>query len=195
VHGPTEPLDAGAGGDDGPADVLVRTRAGLTRYRYASHPFDVVGWDGCLYPHRLSIHDFAPITGRLHQPPPVHQTFAAPGLVVCSFVPRALDDHPLAVPVPYNHANVDSDEVLYYCDGDFTSRRGAGIERGSMTLHPAGFVHGPQPGSVEAGLGATRTDELAVMIDTFRPLGLTAAARGCDDIEYPWTWAGAARVR
>ncbi|HLM65807.1 MAG TPA: homogentisate 1,2-dioxygenase [Acidimicrobiales bacterium] len=188
IHGPEEPLVV----DDGEADVLVRTRGGLTRYRYAHHPFDVVGWDGCLYPHRLSIHDFEPITGRIHQPPPVHQTFAGPRFVVCSFVPRRLDDHPLAVPVPYNHANVDSDEVLYYCGGDFTSRRGAGIEAGSLTLHPAGFVHGPQPGSVEAGLGRPSTDELAVMIDTFRPLGLTAAARGCDDGTYPWSWASAA---
>jgi len=190
LEGPAEPHVVAPEGDDGEgADVLVRTRAGLTRYRYAHHPFDVVGWDGCLYPYRLSIHDFAPITGRVHQPPPVHQTFAGPGFVVCSFVPRRLDDHPLAVPVPYNHANVDSDEVLYYCGGDFTSRKGAGIGAGSLTLHPAGFVHGPQPGSVEAGLGATWTDELAVMVDTFRPLALTAAARACEDADYAWTWS------
>jgi homogentisate 1,2-dioxygenase len=187
LHGPDAPLvHDGDGGDVG---VLVRTREGLTRYRYAHHPFDVVGWDGYLYPYRLSIHDFAPITGRVHQPPPVHQTFAGPRFVVCSFVPRRLDDHPLAVPVPYNHANVDSDEVLYYCGGDFTSRKGAGIEAGSMTLHPAGFIHGPQPGSVEAGLGKEQTDELAVMIDTFAPLLLADGARACEDADYAWSWA------
>ncbi len=166
------------------------SRDGLTRYSYAHHPFDAVGWDGCLYPYRFSIHDFEPVTGRVHQPPPVHQTFAGPNFVVCSFVPRKLDYHPLSVPTPYNHANVDCDEVLYYCAGDFTSRKGAGIAAGSLTLHPAGFVHGPQPGSVEASLGAEATDELAVMIDTFRPLQLAAAARACDDAAYPWSWQG-----
>jgi homogentisate 1,2-dioxygenase len=189
LHGPDAPLVVDEAEQDAEADVLVRTRAGLTRYRYAHHPFDVVGWDGALYPYRLSIHDFAPITGRVHQPPPVHQTFAGPRFVVCSFVPRRLDDHPLAVPVPYNHANVDSDEVIYYCGGDFTSRKGAGIEAGSMTVHPAGFVHGPQPGSVEAGLGAERTDELAVMVDTFAPLLLAPGAFACEDPAYPWSWA------
>jgi homogentisate 1,2-dioxygenase len=192
LHAPTSPLLAapGEGGADG-VEVLVRQRTGLTRYRYAHHPFDVVGWDGCLYPYRLSIHDFEPVTGRVHQPPPVHQTFAGPGFVVCSFVPRKLDYHPRAVPTPYNHANVDSDEVLYYCAGDFTSRKGAGIGAGSMSLHPAGFVHGPQPGSVEASLGTESTDELAVMIDTFAPLQLAEGARACDDPDYPWTWAQA----
>jgi homogentisate 1,2-dioxygenase len=178
-------------GDDG-VEVLVRQRAGLTRYRYAHHPFDVVGWDGCLYPYRLSIHDFEPITGRVHQPPPVHQTFAGPRFVVCSFVPRKLDYHPAAVPTPYNHANVDSDEVLFYCEGDFTSRKGAGIGAGSISLHPAGFTHGPQPGSVEASLGAESTDELAVMVDTFAPLALAGGARACEDPDYAWTWAAAA---
>lgn len=192
LHGPAATLQHdGDHGEDGGVGVLVRTREGLTRYRYAHHPFDVVGWDGCLYPYRFSIHDFAPITGRVHQPPPVHQTFAGPRFVVCSFVPRTLDDHPLAVPVPYNHANVDSDEVLYYCDGDFTSRKGAGIEAGSLTLHPAGFIHGPQPGSVEAGLGKERTDELAVMVDTFAPLQLADGARACDDPDYAWSWGRA----
>lgn len=185
LHGPGEPLLV----DAGEAEVLVRTREGLTRYRYAHHPFDVVGWDGCLYPYRLSIHDFAPITGRVHQPPPVHQTLAGPRFVLCSFVPRRLDDHPQAVPVPYNHANVDSDEVLYYCGGDFTSRKGAGVDVGSLTLHPAGFVHGPQPGAVEAGIGQDRTGELAVMVDTFTPLRLTDAALACEDATYPWSWA------
>jgi homogentisate 1,2-dioxygenase len=186
LHAPDAPLLAG---DGGPVDVLVRQRGGLTNYRYAHHPFDVVGWDGCLYPYRLSIYDFEPVTGRVHQPPPVHQTFAGPRFVVCSFVPRKLDYHPLAVPVPYNHANVDSDEVLYYCEGDFTSRKGAGIGAGSISLHPAGFVHGPQPGSVEAALGAEATDELAVMVDTFRPLALGDAAFACEDPDYPWSWA------
>ncbi|MFP3900195.1 MAG: homogentisate 1,2-dioxygenase [Acidimicrobiia bacterium] len=190
LHAPDQPLLVDGPTDAG-VDVLVRQRDGLSRLTYAHHPFDVVGWDGYLYPYRFSIHDFAPITGRLHQPPPVHQTFAGPRFVVCSFVPRRLDDHPDAVPAPYNHANVDSDEVLYYCGGDFTSRRGAGIGPGSLTLHPAGFVHGPQPGSVEASLGQSYTDELAVMIDTFRPLLLAEGARRCEDPDYPWTWARA----
>jgi homogentisate 1,2-dioxygenase len=193
IHGPTEPWtvdDGDADSTDGEGhDVLVRHQGGLTRYHYLHHPFDVVGWDGCLYPYRLSIHDFEPITGRVHQPPPVHQTFAGPHFVVCSFVPRKLDYHPLAVPVPYNHANVDCDEVLYYCEGSFTSRKGAGIEHGSISLHPAGFVHGPQPGSVEAGLGEERTEELAVMIDTFRPLQLADGARACEDADYAWSWS------
>jgi homogentisate 1,2-dioxygenase len=190
LHAPGTPLvvDGGDGPVDG-VDVLVRHRTGTTRYRYAHHPFDVVGWDGCLYPYRLSIHDFEPLTGRVHQPPPVHQTFAGPRFVVCSFVPRKLDYHPLAVPAPYNHANVDSDEVLYYCEGDFTSRKGAGIAAGSISLHPGGFTHGPQPGSVEASLGRDATDELAVMVDTFAPLALADSARACDDPDYAWTWA------
>ena len=171
-------------------DVLVRTRQGLTRYTYAHHPFDVVGWDGCNYPWIVSIHDFEPITGRLHQPPPVHQMFEGPNFVVCSFVPRLFDYHPLAIPAPYSHANVDSDEVLFYCGGDFMSRKGAGIEQGSITLHPAGFTHGPQPGSVEASIGAAATQELAVMVDTFRPLDLSAAARGATVDDYPWSWSG-----
>jgi homogentisate 1,2-dioxygenase len=191
LHGPDEPLIAGDAAEQ-PADVLVRQRDGLTRYRYAHHPFDVVGWDGCLYPYKLSIHDFEPVTGRVHQPPPVHQTFAGPRFVVCSFVPRKLDYHPLAVPVPYNHANVDSDEVLYYCAGDFTSRKGAGIEPGSISLHPAGFIHGPQPGSVERALGQEATDEMAVMLDTFDPLLLADGARACDDADYAWSWAHSA---
>jgi homogentisate 1,2-dioxygenase len=193
LHGPDEPLLADDGDADQPVEVLVRQRDGLTRYRYAHHPFDVVGWDGCLYPHKLSIHDFEPVTGRVHQPPPVHQTFAGPRFVVCSFVPRKLDYHPLAVPVPYNHANVDSDEVLYYCAGDFTSRKGAGIEPGSISLHPAGFIHGPQPGSVERALGQEATDEMAVMVDTFDPLFLADGGRACDDADYAWSWARSSR--
>lgn len=193
LHAPEEPLVVDDPVPDEGIEVLVRQRSGVTRYRYAHHPFDVVGWDGCLYPYRLSIHDFEPLTGRVHQPPPVHQTFAGPNFVVCSFVPRKLDYHPLAVPSPYNHANVDSDEVLYYCDGDFTSRKGSGIGAGSITLHPAGFTHGPQPGAVEASLGQDSTDELAVMVDTFAPLGLGPAARACEDPDYAWSWAAGSR--
>jgi homogentisate 1,2-dioxygenase len=188
LRGPTEPLQVEA--ED--VDVLVRHRQGVTRYTYANHPFDVVGWDGCLYPYVFSIKDFEPITGRLHQPPPVHQTFEGPGFVVCSFVPRLFDYHPLSIPAPYNHANVDSDEMIFYVGGDFMSRKGAGIEMGSITLHPSGFVHGPQPGSVEASIGAQKTEEYAVMVDTFRPLDLADAAFACEDEGYPWTWAGRA---
>jgi len=185
LRGPGAPLLV----DDEGVTVLVRHRGGLTRYTYAHHPFDVVGWDGCLYPYAFSIHDFEPIVKRFHAPPPVHQTFEGPNFVVCSFCPRPFDFDPDAVPVPYHHANVDSDEVLFYVGGNFMSRKGAGIERGSMTLHPAGFVHGPQPGSLEAALGVPGTDELAVMVDTFRPLRIGAAASGAEDADYAWTWA------
>jgi homogentisate 1,2-dioxygenase len=189
LRGPAEPhVEAGDH-----VDVLVRHRTGCTQYTYAHHPFDVIGWDGCLYPYAFSIHDFEPITGRLHQPPPVHQTFEGPGFVICSFVPRLFDYHPQSIPAPYNHANVDSDEVLFYVGGDFMSRKGAGIELGSISLHPSGFIHGPQPGSVEASIGKERTDEYAVMIDTFRPLGLGDAALACEDTGYAWTWIGDAR--
>ena len=146
---PREPLVVE---QDGPVSVLVRTGQGWSRHCHAHHPFDVVGWDGCAYPFAFSIRDFEPIVGRIHQPPPVHQTFAGPGFVVCSFVPRPYDLDPRSVKVPYHHANVDSDEVLFYAGGDFMSRRGTGIQTGSLTLHPAGFVHGPQPGSVEAAV-------------------------------------------
>jgi homogentisate 1,2-dioxygenase len=185
LRAPVEPLEVD--GED--VAVLVRQRTGLTRYTYAHHPFDVVGWDGCLYPYAFSIRDFEPIVGRLHQPPPVHQTFEAPGIVVCSFVPRLYDFHPEAIKVPYHHANVDSDEVLFYSDGDFMSRAGSGIGVGSISLHPAGFVHGPQPGSLEAARSQDRTEEMAVMVDTFSPLGLSPAARVISDGNYPWTWA------
>ncbi len=186
LRGPTEPLVVDG---EGETPVLVRHRVGLTRMTDLEHPFDVVGWDGCLYPYALSISDFEPITGRLHQPPPVHQTFEGPNFVVCSFVPRLFDYHPQAVPVPYNHHNVDSDEVLFYVGGDFMSRKGAGIGLGSISLHPSGFTHGPQPGSAEAAIGKAGTDELAVMVDTFRPLSLGAGARQSEDGEYAWTWA------
>jgi homogentisate 1,2-dioxygenase len=193
-HAPYCERDLRAPGDPllvegGETEVLVRHRAGLTRYTYAHHPFDVVGWDGCLYPYAFSIHDFEPITGRIHQPPPVHQTFAGPNFVICSFVPRLYDYHPDAIPVPYNHANVDSDEVIFYADGDFMSRAGSGIGEGSISVHPAGFTHGPQPGSVEAAVGKAGTEELAVMLDTFRPLHLGPAARKVEDAEYAWSWA------
>jgi homogentisate 1,2-dioxygenase len=169
--------------------VLVRNRAGLTRHVHAHHPFDVVGWDGCLYPFALSIHDFEPIVGAIHQPPPVHQTFAGPNFVVCSFVPRPYDFHPQAIKVPYHHANVDTDEVLFYAAGDFMSRSGSGIGVGSISMHPAGFVHGPQPGSMERAANETRTEEVAVMIDAFDRLGLSEEARQVADPDYPWSWA------
>lgn len=184
LRAPTEPLLA-EGRD---IEVLVRTRDGLSVHRHATHPFDVVGWDGSLYPLALSIRDFEPIVGSLHQPPPVHQTFAGPGFVVCSFVPRPFDFHPDAVKIPYHHSNVDSDEVLYYVDGDFMSRAGSGIGLGSMSIHPAGFVHGPQPGSYEGSVDAERTEETAVMIDTFAPLQISDVARGIADDAYPRSW-------
>ncbi len=173
---------------EGEAEVFVRHRGGGTRYVFSHHPFDVVGWDGCLYPYAFNIADFEPVVGRVHLPPPVHQTFEGPGFVVCSFCPRPFDFDPAAVPVPYNHANVDSDEVLFYVGGDFMSRRGAGIQVGSVTLHPAGFVHGPQPGSVEASLGEAGTEEWAVMVDSFRPLSLGPAAQAAEDSGYAWSW-------
>ncbi|MPZ89020.1 MAG: homogentisate 1,2-dioxygenase [Nitriliruptorales bacterium] len=185
LRAPEQPLMAE---DPGEAQVLVRHRHGLTRYTYAHHPFDVVGWAGCLYPYAFNIRDFEPITGRIHQPPPVHQTFAGPNFAVCSFVPRKFDYHPLSIPAPYNHANVDSDELLFYVGGDFMSRKGAGIGLGSMSLHPAGFTHGPQPGSVEASIGKEDTDEWAVMVDAFRPLHLGPGARAGEEDTYAWSW-------
>jgi homogentisate 1,2-dioxygenase len=174
-------------------DVLTRHRGPSgptgTRHTYATHPFDVVGWDGCLYPYAFNIADFEPLTGRVHQPPPVHQVFEGHNFVVCNFVPRKVDYHPLAVPMPYYHANVDSDEVLFYCGGDYAARQGTGIGQGSVSLHPGGHTHGPQPGAVERALGMTEVNELAVMVDTFRPLMLGEAARAVDDATYAWSWA------
>ncbi|MDY7083916.1 MAG: homogentisate 1,2-dioxygenase [Actinomycetota bacterium] len=184
LRGPSEPLLV----DEADVEVLVKHRAGWTKHVYARHPFDVVGWDGCLYPWAFSIHDFEPITGRVHQPPPVHQTFEGPNFVVCSFVPRKVDYHPLAVPVPYNHHNVDSDEMMFYTGGNYEARRGSGIEQGSISLHPSGFTHGPQPGAVERALGVEAFDELAVMVDTFRPLDLCEPALAVEDTAYAWTW-------
>ncbi|MDE2127296.1 MAG: homogentisate 1,2-dioxygenase [Armatimonadetes bacterium] len=167
-------------------EVRIRARGAMASYWYPFHPLDVVGWDGFVYPWAFNIADFEPITGSLHQPPPVHQTFEAANFVVCSFVPRMLDYHPNAIPVPYNHSNVDSDEMIYYVNSRFGSRRG--IEEGSITLHPSGLPHGPQPGVVESSLGQTRTEELAVMVDTFRPLQLSAAALPLEDAAYPMSW-------
>ncbi|MFI5497196.1 homogentisate 1,2-dioxygenase [Actinoplanes sp. NPDC051859] len=169
---------------DGPAGL-----AG-TVHVVPEHPFDVVGWDGCLYPYVFNIADFEPITGRVHQPPPVHQVFEGHNFVICNFVPRKVDYHPLAVPVPYYHSNVDSDEVMFYVGGDYEARKGSGINVGSISLHPGGHSHGPQPSAIEGSLGAERFDELAVMVDTFRPLGLGEGGRASDDGKYAWTWAG-----
>lgn len=182
---PTDLLES----DERDVEVLVRHRTGWTRYTYDHHPFDVVGWDGYLFPYAFNISDFEPITGRIHQPPPVHQTFTGPNFVVCSFVPRLFDYHPESIPAPYNHSNVDSDEVIFYADGDFMSRKGSNIGQGSLSLHPGGFTHGPQPGSVEASIGAEKTEETAVMVDTFRPLHLGPAATDCEDGEYAWSWS------
>lgn len=187
LRGPAGPLVAE---DDGPVEVLVRTRAGLTRHVHAHHPFDVVGWDGCAYPFAFHALDFEPISGRIHQPPPVHQTFAGPRFVVCTFAPRPHDWEPGALKVPYHHSNVDSDEVLFYSRGDFMSRAGAGIGAASMTVHPAGHVHGPQPGALERATDAERTEELAVMIDTFDPLDFSPAALGTEDPTYFTSWGG-----
>jgi len=174
---------------DEKGDFLIRVKKKGTMYglHYGHHPFDLVGWDGCCYPYAFSIHDFEPITGRVHQPPPVHQTFEANNFVVCSFVPRLYDYHPEAIPAPYNHSNIDSDEVLYYVDGDFMSRKN--VTRGMITLHPAGIPHGPHPGAVEKSIGKKETGELAVMVDTFHPLMLTKQALQIENPDYVMSWA------
>ncbi|MHC4767649.1 MAG: homogentisate 1,2-dioxygenase [Planctomycetota bacterium] len=174
--------------EDGEFEVRIKAVNCVHSYVYDYHPLDVVGWDGCYYPYLFNIDDFSPITGQLHMPPPIHQTFEAHNFVICSFCPRTLDWHPQAIPIPYNHSNIDSDEVLYYVEGNYKARKG--IEIGSMTLHPQGIPHGPHPGTVEASLGKTHTNELAVMCDTFRPLYPTKAALGLDDIAYPESWKG-----
>jgi homogentisate 1,2-dioxygenase len=190
LHGPVEPLLV-EGVD---VEVLVKHRGSRgitgTRYVYPTHPFDVVGWDGCLYPYRFNIADFEPITGRVHQPPPAHQVFEGENFVICNFLPRKVDYHPLSIPVPYYHSNVDSDEVMFYVDGDYEARKGSGIAQGSISLHPGGHSHGPQPGAVERSLGAEFFDELAVMVDTFRPLELGEGGLASEDRNYAWTWAG-----
>ncbi len=166
--------------------IIIKKQDQLYPYTYKGHPFDVIGWDGYVYPYIFSIHNFEPITGRVHQPPPVHQTFAANGFVICSFVPRLYDYHPLAIPAPYNHSNIDSDEVLYYVDGDFMSRKH--VEKGMITLHPGGIPHGPHPGTVEKSIGAKETGELAVMVDTWRPLLMTEYAAQIEDKDYYKSW-------
>lgn len=166
--------------------VKVKKQGHLHSFHYKYSPFDVVGWDGFLYPYAFSIHDFEPITGRIHQPPPVHQTFQAAGFVICSFVPRLFDYHPEGIPAPYNHSNIDSDEVLYYVGGNFMSRKG--IDKASFTLHPGGIPHGPHPGTVEASLDVKETHELAVMVDTFRPLFITEQALDMLDENYLKSW-------
>lgn len=169
-------------------DFLVKTKKEglLYSYVYANHPFDVVGWDGYNYPYAFSIHDFEPITGRVHLPPPIHQTFETDAFVICSFVPRLYDYHPDAIPAPYNHSNIDSDELLYYVDGDFMSRNN--IEKGQITLHPAGLPHGPHPGAYERSIGKKETQELAVMVDTFKPLKLTKQALELEIQDYYQSW-------
>ncbi len=195
LRGPSAPLLA----EGENVDVLIKHRGdgpgGIagTRYTYPTHPFDVVGWDGCLYPYAFNIDDFQPITGRVHQPPPVHQVFEGHNFVICNFVPRKVDYHPGAIPVPYYHSNVDSDEVMFYCGGDYEARKGSGIGQGSISLHPGGHSHGPQPGAYERSIGAERFDELAVMVDTFRPLDLGEGGTASDDGSYAWTWAGGKR--
>ena len=174
--------------NDEMGDFLIKIKKDnvLHELVYASHPFDVVGWDGYNFPYGFSIHNFEPITGRVHQPPPVHQTFETSAFVVCSFCPRLYDYHPQAIPAPYNHSNIDSDEVLYYVDGDFMSRNNIGP--GYITLHPGGIPHGPHPGAYERSIGKKSTEELAVMIDTFRPLQITEQAMQLDDGKYYQSW-------
>lgn len=190
LHGPTSTLEM-EGSD---VEVLVKHRdsTGIvgTRFLYASHPFDVVGWDGCLYPFTFNIDDYEPITGRIHQPPPAHQVFEGDNFVVCNFVPRKVDYHPDSIPVPYYHSNVDSDEIMFYCGGDYGARKGSGIAQGSVSVHPGGYAHGPQPGAYEASIGVEFFDELAVMVDTFKPLELGEGGLACEDPAYAWTWAG-----
>ncbi len=172
--------------ESGEFELRVKARDQITCFVYDHHPLDVVGWDGHLWPFAFNIADFEPITGRVHQPPPVHQTFDGPGYVLCSFVPRLFDYHPLSIPAPYNHSNVDSDEVLYYVEGDFMSRKG--VERASFTIHPNGIPHGPHPGTYEGSIGKQGTEELAVMVDTFRPLRLTRHALEFEDSGYAYSW-------
>ncbi len=192
LDGPDEPFLVE--GTD--VEVLVKHRgngpSGIvgTRMVYDTHPFDVVGWDGCLYPYTFNVEDFMPITGKVHQPPPVHQVFEGWNFVICNFCPRKVDYHPAAVPVPYYHSNVDSDEIMFYVEGDYEARKGSGIGKGSISVHPGGHAHGPLPAAIEASLGKEYFDELAVMVDTFRPLDLGEGGLGCEDPAYAWTWAG-----
>jgi len=180
------PTDLETHDEEGEFLIKIKKQGHLHELVYTSHPFDVVGWDGYNYPYGFSIHNFEPITGRVHQPPPVHQTFETSAFVICSFCPRLYDYHPLSIPAPYNHSNIDSDELLYYVDGDFMSRND--IDQGYMTLHPGGIPHGPHPGAAERSIGQTETEELAVMIDTFKPLMVTQAALDIDDKKYYRSW-------
>ena len=180
------PKDLETHNEKGDFVVKIKKEGILYDYCYASHPFDVAGWDGFNYPYAFSIHDFEPITGRVHQPPPVHQTFETSAFVICSFCPRLYDYHPEAIPAPYNHSNIDSDEVLYYVDGDFMSRND--ISKGQITLHPSGIPHGPHPGAYERSIGKTKTEELAVMVDTFKPLKLTEQALEIEVKDYYKSW-------
>lgn len=180
------PYELETNNENGDFLIKVKKQDDIIEMLYASHPFDVVGYDGYNYPYAFSIHDFEPITGRIHQPPPVHQTFETDAFVVCSFVPRLYDYHPQSIPAPYNHSNIDSDEVLYYVDGDFMSRND--IEKGHISLHPAGIPHGPHPGATERSIGKTKTDELAVMVDTFKPLKVTEEAMKIADESYHKSW-------
>lgn len=195
LHGPhslAELVESNADRTDVEVLVKHRTSAGIvgTRMTYATHPFDVVGWDGCLYPYTFNIEDFMPITGKVHQPPPVHQVFEGHNFVICNFLPRKVDYHPLAVPVPYYHSNVDSDEVMFYVGGDYEARKGSGIGIGSISLHPGGYAHGPQPSAIEASLGVEYFEESAVMVDTFAPLDLGEGGLAAEDPAYAWSWAG-----
>jgi homogentisate 1,2-dioxygenase len=183
IHAPTE---LRTHRERGEFPVKVRVRDGYQTYVLDYHPFDVVGWDGYVYPWTFSIHDFEPITGRIHMPPPSHQTFQGPNFVICSFCPRKLDFDANAIPIPYHHSNLQSEEMIYYVDGNFSSRKG--IDVGSITLHPSGLPHGPQPGLAEKSIGMTETHELAVMCDTFRPLRLTTFAKELDDGKYAYSW-------
>ncbi|PVH26337.1 homogentisate 1,2-dioxygenase [Sphingobacterium corticibacter] len=184
------PTDLETFDEKGDFKILIKKDGLMYPYTYGTHPFDFVGWDGYHYPWAFSIHDFEPITGRLHMPPPIHQTFENANFVICSFCPRLYDYHPDSIPAPYNHSNVDSDEVLYYVDGDFMSRHD--VEQGQITLHPGGIPHGPHPGTVEKSIGKHRTEELAVMIDPFRPLMLTEAALAIEDDKYYTSWIAGA---
>jgi len=183
MHPPSELLTHNEKGD---FLIKIKKKDAIHECLYASHPFSVVGWDGYNYPYKFSIHDFEPITGRVHQPPPVHQTFETNSFVICSFVPRLYDYHPKAIPAPYNHSNIDSDEVIYYVDGDFMSRNN--VDKGYISLHPAGIPHGPHPGSMEKSIGKKETHELAVMVDTFKPLMVTQQALDIDDGKYYKSW-------
>lgn len=193
-EGPLLAEDIGVRPDE-KTEVFVKHRGpgdgGLagTVHTQPHHPLDVVGWDGCLYPYVFNVRDFEPITGRVHQPPPVHQVFEGHNFVICAFVPRKVDYHPLSIPVPYYHSNVDSDEVMFYVDGDYEARKGSGIGKGSISLHPGGHAHGPQPGAYERSIGAEHFDEVAVMVDTFRPLDIGEGGRAVDDGVYAHSWS------